>query len=131
MAERNDSGNTPGYDPQSDQRSRDPAVAARLDTVFDVLRNARRRDLLRFLSGADDQVVTLEDAVAAVAEAERARTGTAPDETAIRTDLHHSQIARLDDASIVEYDPRQGDIRIRDCSSLAEWLAFARRYEEA
>jgi hypothetical protein len=129
MAEPNDSGNTPGFDPQADQRLGDSVVTTRLDIVFDLLRNARRRALLYFLYESDEQVVAMDDAVVAVAE--RTRTGTAPDEAVVRTDLHHSQMPRLEEAGVLEYDARQGDIRIWDYAPLLEWLAYAQRYEQA
>lgn len=59
-------------------------------------------------------------------------TTVSPESTtrlAIRLDLHHVHIPRVVDAGFVDYDPRQGDVRLDGHASLQRWLARAMRHE--
>lgn len=101
------------------------------DVLFDVLSVARRRYLVYYLLTLDVNVVEFEAAVNAVYRYEAAGTESDDDvlRENVRIDLHHTQVPRLADAGILEYDRRQGTIRFRGDPALEEWAEHA-RYKE-
>lgn len=113
------------------EERRRPEVADELDTVFDVLRDRRRRFLLYYLNDVDASVISFEEAVEAV----RAYLGADSDSDVehsrqqIRIDLIHAQFPRLEDAGVLEYDPRRAELDIREGSPLNEWIEQTRRLE--
>jgi len=110
---------------------RGSAVTDRLDTMFDVLYDSRRRFLLYYLVSVDESVVELEAAADAVADYEAARTE--PTDRSSRADinlgLHHNHLPRLAETAILDYDCRQGTIRLTGDDDLQEWVEFARSKE--
>lgn len=106
------------------------SVTDDLDTVFELLSDARRRHLLYYLFALDGSVVELEAVANAVYRYETAETG-ADDRTreTVRVDLHHSHLPRLADAGIVDYDHRQGTIRVTDQPAFEELVECARAEE--
>lgn len=111
--------------------SRSPGVTDGLDTVFDLLSNSRRRYLLYYLAEVDDDVVELSAAVGAVGEYEATEPdagGRSPRE-ATRIALHHDHLPRLANAGVVDYDPRQGTVRLTGREGLSEWVEHARSRE--
>jgi len=111
--------------------SRRSTTTGRLDTMFDVLSNPRRRYLLYHAADVDEAVVELEAAVEAVAEYERDGSETVDRSTwdDVRIALHHDHLPRLASAGILDYDDRQGTIRLPADDGLEEWVAFARSKE--
>lgn len=124
-------GSPPSFDPSGpdgDGRS--------LDALFTALANRRARVVLAHLECADVDVVTLDDLVDHVAERESeveaavdADSDEFRDEIAI--ELHHNRLPKLDEATVIDYDPRSqtvrywGDDRARACLDLfesQEWL---------
>lgn len=100
------------------------------DVIFDVLSVARRRYLIYYLLTLDGNVAELEAAVNAVCRYEAAGTegDDAPREN-VRIDLHYTQVPRLAEAGILDYDRRQRTIRFRGDPALEEWAEHA-RYKE-
>ena len=122
MVEPGDDGNEPGADGGG---SGDCAeVAVPLDTVFDLLSNARRRYLLYHLYETEGSLSTLEEATEAVFEYERGEKPPAESggRRQVRLALHHAHLPRVADAGLLEYDARQGDIRLLGDSGLPRWL---------
>ena len=85
-----------------------------IDTLFDVLSDARRRYALHYLLGTADGVTNVETLAEEIAAWERA-TGRAdaPAED-VMVDLHHAHLPLLVDVGLVEYDERSGAVRYRD-----------------
>ena len=83
-----------------------------LDSVFDILRSSRRRYLLYYLYGTEDQEVSLEAAINGVREFEAAGPETATIETrqSVRTNLSHEDLPKLGAIGALEYDARSGTI---------------------
>lgn len=109
----------------SETRSvRDSEVTNQLDTVFDCLRSARRRNLLYYLSDTEDAVVSVEDIVDAVWQQETPSTGSAtvPLRQSIRLSLVHVHLPRLAVIGAVDYDSRRGEVRFNGYPPLEEWL---------
>lgn len=100
------------------------------DVIFDVLSVARCRYLIYYLLALDGNVAGFEAAVNAVYRYEAAGTeyDDAPREN-IRVDLHHTQVPRLAEAGILEYDRRQGTLRFRGDPALEEWAEHVRSKE--
>lgn len=83
-----------------------------LDTAFDILRSSRRRYLLYYLYGSEDQEVSLEAAIEGVREFEAASPETDMTETrqSVRTNLTHEDLPKLGSIGALEYDTRSGTI---------------------
>lgn len=111
--------------------SRRSTTTDRLDTVFDVLGNSRRRYLLYQLVAMDESVVELEDAAEAVSEYEADQSETdRPSREDVTIALHHDHLPRLARTRILDYDPRQGTIRLTGDDELEAWVEFARSKEQ-
>lgn len=111
--------------------SRPLTTTDRLDTMFDVLCNARRRYLLYDLIARDEAVVELEAAVEAVTEYETEGTGTVTQSSwnEVKIALHHNHLPRLANTKLLDYDRRQGTIRLTEDAELEEWIEFAQSKE--
>ncbi|GAB6860769.1 hypothetical protein ACFR97_00855 [Haloplanus litoreus] len=81
----------------------------RLDALFGVLADARRRRVIRILEDADAEVM----AVSTLAEALAAReqTGTSPDRLVVS--LRHVHLPRLDAVGIVDFEPDRSQVRYK------------------
>lgn len=103
---------------------RDSSVSDDLDRFLDVLADRRRRYLLYYLVARQDEAVEREELTEAVCEYERAGADTSdePDPESVSTDLHHRVLPRLDDEGVLDYDTRQGTVRVTYHSSLAALL---------
>ncbi|WP_224447595.1 DUF7344 domain-containing protein [Haloprofundus salilacus] len=126
-----DGGNNNGGGSKSHQLVRYSRVSADLDAIFDLLSVARLRYVLYHLYGMNSDVTETEAVVDAVCEYEAAGTERAdpPSRNQVRIDLHHSKLPRLNAAGLVDYDPRQNEIRFYHSPSLEEWLEHARHME--
>ena len=99
------------------------------DTLFEAMADQRARFVLSYLDSVSVDVLDLEDVAGAVAEWE-VEIGSGEDVQTRRrhvtVDLHHNQLPKLAEATIVDYDPRSktvrnwGDERVRTCLELFE-----------
>lgn len=111
--------------------TRDSEVASRIDTVFDVLRVARRRYLLYVLYETENVVLSVEEIVEAVRryEATDTETGELPPSQPVRTSLVHAHLPRLASVGILDFDIRRGNVRFYGYPPLEEWLERTRYLE--
>lgn len=111
--------------------TRYPTVTDNLDTVFELLSDARRRYLLYYLYTINEDVAEFEAAVDGVYEYEAAGTDTGDHATRenIKIELHHNHLPRLANAGVVDYDRRHGTIRFTGNPALEEWVEHA-HYKE-
>lgn len=111
--------------------SRDAHETNQLDTVFGLLRAARRRYLLYYLYDAEDEVISVEELVEAVREYEGADTTAddLPQRQSIRTSVVHNHLPRLGAMNVLDYDPRSGTVRFKGHLPLETWLEQARQLE--
>lgn len=125
MVEPGNSGNEPGADGGGGRSDGGTEAAVPLDTVFDLLSNARRQYLLYHLYETEGGLSTLDEAAEAVFEYERGEKPPAESGTRrqVRITLHHAHIPRVADTGLLEYDARQGDIRLWDDSGL-RWIEY-------
>lgn len=117
----------PRWNGEAETVVRGGEVADQLDTAFDVLRAARRRYLLYYLTEATDGTTTIEDVVEAVRTYESTIRDSErlPARQSIRLELVHNHLPRLSAAGFVTYDTRRGTVRLRSppaCLDLARSL---------
>lgn len=109
-----------GGDSEDSGATPSPSRSRKLDIVFDVLTNQRRRYVLYYLQregGVVDmdslatQLAAWEDgtAVESVSEERRQR---------MYTDLFHTHLPKLEGAGVVDYDERTGTIRLWEHADL-------------
>lgn len=108
---------------------RDADVTEDLDVVFESFRAARRRYLLYVLEEAEEAMLPVEDAVAAVRTYEAAGTGKLPSRQPIRMSLVHHHLPYLESVGVLDYDPREGAVRYHGHPSFDGWLERARTLE--
>jgi serine/threonine protein kinase HipA of HipAB toxin-antitoxin module len=91
-------------------------VTPPIDDVFELLSNDCRRRVCLFLRRAGVEVATLEDLLEALAP-------NADDEERERLaiNLHHRHLPKLDDAGIVDYDPRSNTARYWGQPTVEKW----------
>ena len=107
----------------SDQQT----AAVDLDELFEVLANGHRRRLLGYFDDTDDDVGAFSDLVEHVADESDAVSND--DRERVAVNLHHNHVPKLEDANLVEYDPRSETVRYRGGSVVSDWIELARAYE--
>lgn len=95
-----------------------------LDRLFSILANERRRRILLYLHGKDDDVATFMELIdyLMVCEAESV-DDLEGDEVAMA--LYHAHFPKLADAGIIEYDTRSRTVRYRENLLIEKWLQIA------
>ena len=83
-----------------------------LDQVFGLLRNRRRRDVLRYLSEADEQVRLgeLAETIAARECDKSVRQITSQERKRVYIGLYQGHLPKMDDCGVIEYDQQRGTI---------------------
>jgi DNA-binding transcriptional ArsR family regulator len=87
------------------------------EEVFEVLSNGRRRCIVHYLKQHRDQRVELRDLVDYVAAWENDTTVEAvsgADRKSVYAAVKQTHLPKLDDANVVEYDRRSGEIELTD-----------------
>lgn len=97
----------------------------RLDSVFRVLADNRRRSILYYLGETDETVVPLSDLVAHLTQREREwdDTNHPPEAThreRLQLELHHTHLPLLADAQFIEYDAQSKIVRQRDPTAIKQ-----------
>ena len=111
--------------------ARDPERTMRLNTVLDVLRDARRRYIVYVFRDTDVSVVPFETIVEEVRkyEANGGPNAEPPPRQYVRTDLIHTQLPKLESVGFLERDPRTGTVRFHGHSLLEAWAERTRQFE--
>jgi hypothetical protein len=85
--------------------------------VYDILRNERRRHVLRFLR-RNGTTTTIGDLADAIAEAE---TGESPPPSDTRqsvyVSLHQTHLPKLDNLGVIEYDRDERTVQLREAAT--------------
>lgn len=117
-------GSPPGGDEGCDQ----VGGATSIDRVLKVLSHPIRRAVIDYCCNADDPTASIDDLVDHVA---RTR-GLGDDAEAldrVSLLLHHHHLPKLADASVIDFDPRQGQLRYYSDEDVEEWLARIQAWE--
>lgn len=98
-----------------------------VDTLFELLKNRRRRYLLYALDQNADSVVTLDELTALVLDWEQRTNGGLERpfdelESQIRIELHHNHLPKIAEFDLVEYDPRSETVRNRGVPSIFSFV---------
>lgn len=89
-----------------------------LNQAFDLLRDQRRRYVLRALFATDETVLSTDD----IADEVLARDRDAVDRDVVLVGLHHDTLPRLADAGVVDFDARTDTVRYRGSELLDDIL---------
>jgi hypothetical protein len=121
-AEEGDRETDQGADAQ--QRNAD-AEELSLDVVFEILKNERRRSVLRYLQSHEDRVVLgeLAEHIAARENDTTVESLTAQQRKRVYVGLYQCHLPKMDDAGIVEFDRNRGIVELADnAEQLDEYL---------
>lgn len=100
-----------------------------LDEIFELLANQQRRYVLYHLREVTGGVTTMEElAENVVALQDQSGPPDGP-RGPVLTSLRHVHLPKLQDAGVLEYDPRSEAIRYWGQPSLDEWLEHAMHKE--
>lgn len=95
-----------------------------LDRVFELMADGQRRWTVEKLRASADGVASVEELAGhLVARSE------ATDRERVENTLHHRILPKLDDANIVDYDPRSATTRYRGTEPIEAVLDFAATQE--
>lgn len=114
----------------SDHRSgTERGISPALDAALELLSNSRRRYVLYHLR-EQGGAVTVDELAERVAEWE-GDTDEPTNRQRVRTDLHHSQLPRMDEMDVISFDTDTGLVTLseRDSSPLSEYLDLAAEEE--
>jgi len=93
----------------------DQVPEAPLDVVFEVLRNQRRRAVLRYLQGHDDDTVEIGDLAEHIAAAENdkpvAQINSA-ERKRVYVGLYQCHLPKMDDAGAIDYNQSRGFVEL-------------------
>ncbi|WP_336000022.1 DUF7344 domain-containing protein [Halorientalis halophila] len=92
------------------------AVTPPIDEVFELLSDSRRRRVCLYLRRSGVEVTELSDLIDALASED-----DAVDRDRLAIDLHHRHLPKLDDAGIVDYDPRSHTARYWGQPTVEKW----------
>jgi hypothetical protein len=96
-----------------------------LDVVFEILKNERRRSVLRYLQGDEDRVVLgeLAEHIAAHENDTTVESLTAQQRKRVYVGLYQCHLPKMDDAGIVDFDRNRGVVELSDnAEQLEEYL---------
>lgn len=100
-----------------------------LDTVLQLLAHSQRRDLLHHLREAQNYTSSIDDCVSHLLTREAERPGDRPSRETMQATLYHAHIPKLADASVVEFDQRNHEIRYWGNERLETWLDRIRAHD--
>jgi hypothetical protein len=99
------------------------ALTPSIETVFEILHDDRRREICRYLVTDAPGVVTIDEITDELADDEQERRRLA-------LNCHHRHLPKLDDAGLIEYDPRSNTVRYWGQPTLEKWLEHLRYVDE-
>ncbi|WP_408957464.1 hypothetical protein [Natrinema sp. 74] len=94
-----------------------------IDAFFDVLNNAYRRSLCRYVMQMDGDLVTYEELVDHVLEGGPETASEDVERRTVGLELRHTHLPKLEAIDIIEYDPRNEAVRV-DRAALADQLKW-------
>jgi hypothetical protein len=96
-----------------------------LDDVFDLLRNQRRRGVLRYLRDQTDGSATLDTVAEHIAAKENdieIKQLTSSQRKRVYIGLYQCHLPKMDELGVIEYDQSRGTIELQDISQIEPFL---------
>ncbi|QGA82407.1 hypothetical protein [Halomicrobium sp. LC1Hm] len=97
-----------------------------VDRVFELLKNQRRREVLRYLEAAEDETVSLSDLAEHIAAIENDTTVQAissSERKRVYVGLYQCHLPKMDDMNVVAFDQNRGTISLGpNADQLEEFL---------
>lgn len=121
MNHNEDGDETSGQEEDSDTSHHE--IVLSLDTILSLLANHQRREVLQYLIEAPDGSCSLDECVDHLVKQREKRNGNGDEHDQVKTPLCHIHIPKLEDAGVVEYDPRSRQLRYWGEERLESWLA--------
>lgn len=88
-----------------------------LDVIFDILKNQRRRHVVRYLKRHNTATLSdLAEHVAALENEKEVKNLTSSERKRVYVGLYQCHLPRMDDAGIVEFDSDRGTIELNRCA---------------
>lgn len=119
--EMNESAEQKGVAETDDEPARLP-----VDRVFELLKNQRRREVLRYLETAEEETVTLSDLAEHIAAIENDTTVQAissSERKRVYVGLYQCHLPKMDDMNVVAFDQNRGTISLGpNADQLEEFL---------
>lgn len=111
-----------GGDPPSPPRPEGVQGEIPTDSLFDILRDERRRYVLYYLENESNPASLDELAEAVASWSHDVGTADLPDELhrSARNSLHHCHVPRLESVGVVEYDVDQQTVTLADAAEETE-----------
>jgi hypothetical protein len=100
---------------ESEPQDEEESAELPLDVVFEVLRNQRRRHVLRYLGDHEDEVVSLGELAEHVAAQENDKTVaelSSAERKRVYVGLYQCHLPKMDDMGVVSYNQSRGLIRL-------------------
>lgn len=94
------------------------ACAAGADDIHELLADRQRRHALAYLHDKPEDVATREELASHVSS----RHPESPSEEYVVAELHHVSLPKLEDAGLLEYDPRSGAVRFYGHPEIGHFL---------
>lgn len=113
---QNEQSNKPPNHPEREESNQasDQSEDLPLDQVFEILKNSRRRETLRYLNENDGQTTLSELAehIAALENETTIREITSAQRKRVYVGLYQCHLPKMDDTDVIEYDQNRGTIEL-------------------
>lgn len=104
---------------------------ASIDGLLRALASPRRRRTCAYLAELDDPVATVDDIAEHLRRVERESGRLVSGRREVALALHHTDLPKLDDLGVVEFDPRDGVVRYHGDPTLERVLQAVSELEPA
>jgi len=104
----------PTTDVETDSTTADPLS---LDLVFEVLKNERRRRVLKYLSESSSETVSLSDLaehIAAIENDKPEKALSSQERKHVYVGLYQCHLPKMDDTNVIDFDGNRGTIALGD-----------------
>lgn len=93
-----------------------------LDTTLEVLASQSRRDVLRFFLETDTACASIEDVVEHLVTQKQRRTVSDLDHETVSVQFQHTDLPKLVDTGLIEYDKRSKMLRYHSDDRIEKWF---------
>ncbi|MFP9191063.1 winged helix-turn-helix domain-containing protein [Natronosalvus vescus] len=110
---------------EKESTARTGCTTPSLDLVFELLADRRRRKALYYLHNLPNGVATVEEIAEYILTHDSILSESSEGRHQLMTALHHIHLPKLEEAGVIEHDPRSQTVRYWTQPSLEEWLEHA------